>query len=71
MQNTRHMWNHEYTLVIDIVQQLLFISIGVGAGQVGPVLTGPLFHKKLVGVTIITINTCVLVRAAAACSASG
>jgi len=34
--------------------------IGVGAGQVGPVLTGPLFHKKLLGVTIITINTCVL-----------
>jgi len=45
--------------------------IGVGAGQVGPVLTGPLFRKKLVGVTIIAINTCVLVRAAAACSASG
>ena len=45
--------------------------IGVGAGPVGPVLTGPLFHKKLVGVTIITINTCVLVRAAAACSTSG
>jgi len=45
--------------------------IGVGAGQVGPVLTGPLFRKKLVGVTTITINTCVLVRAAAACSASG
>jgi len=45
--------------------------IGVGAGQVGPVLTGPLFRKKLVGVTIITINTCVLVRAAAASSASG
>jgi len=44
--------------------------IGVGAGQVGPVLTGPLFRKKLVGVTIITINTCVLVRAAA-CSTSG
>jgi len=35
--------------------------IGVGAGQVGPVLTRPLFCKKLVGVTIITINTCVLV----------
>ena len=34
--------------------------IGVGAGLVGPVLTGPLFRKKLVGVTIITINTCVL-----------
>ena len=44
--------------------------IGVGAGQVGPVLTRPLFRKELVGVTIITINTCVLVRAAAACSAS-
>ena len=44
------------------------MSIGVGAGPVGPVLTGPLFRKKLVGVTIITINTCVLVRAAAACS---
>jgi len=47
------------------------IGIGVGAGPVGPVLTGPLFRKKLVGVTIITINTCVLVRAAAACSTSG
>ena len=47
------------------------LIIGVGAGQVGPVLTGPLFRKKLVGVTIITINTCVLVRAAAAYSASG
>ena len=46
-------------------------NIGVGAGPVGPVLTGPLFRKKLVGVTIITINTCVLVHAAAACSASG
>ena len=34
-------------------------------------LTGPLFRKILVGVTIITINTCVLVHAAAACSASG
>jgi len=45
--------------------------IGVGAGPVGPVLTGPLFRKKLVGVNIITINTCVLVRAAAACSTSG
>ena len=46
--------------------------MGIGAGQVGPVLTGPLFHRKLVGITIITINTCVLVRAAAAaCSASG
>jgi len=44
-------------------------GIGVGAGQVGPVLTGPLFRKKLVGVTIITINTCVLVRACA-CSSS-
>ena len=33
-------------------------------------LTGPLFRKKLVGVTIITINTCVLVRAAAGCIAS-
>ena len=42
------------------------MTIGVGAGQVGPVLTGPLFRKKLVGITIITINTCVLVRAAAA-----
>ena len=40
--------------------------IGIGAGQVGPVLTGPLFHKKLVGVTIITINTCVLVHVRAA-----
>ena len=49
----------------------VFGSIGVGAGPVGPVLTRPLFRKKLVGVTIITINTCVLVRAAAACSASG
>jgi len=39
------------------------VTIGVGVGPVGPVLTGPLFHKKLVGVTIITINTCVLVRA--------
>ena len=47
------------------------LCIGIGAGQVGPVLTGPLFRKKLVGVTIITITTCVLVRAAAACSASG
>ena len=45
--------------------------MGIGAGQVGPVLTGPLFHRKLVGITIITITTCVLVRAAAACSASG
>ena len=27
-------------------------NIGVGAGPVGPVLTGPLFRKKLVGVTI-------------------
>jgi len=48
-----------------------FLYIGVGAAQVGPVLTGPLFRKKLVGVTIITINTCVLVHAAAACSTSG
>ena len=46
------------------------LCIGVGASPVGPVLTGPLFRKKLVGVTIITINTCVLVRAAAACSAT-
>ena len=46
-------------------------NIGVGAGPVGPVLTGPLFRKKLVGVTIITINTCVFVHAAAACSTSG
>ena len=44
--------------------------IGVGASHVGPVLTGPLFCEKLVGVTIITINTCVLVCAAAACSAT-
>jgi len=58
-----------------VVAFLLFTvsdrEIGVGAGQVGPVLTGPLLRKKLVGVTIITINTCVLVRAAASCSASG
>ena len=47
------------------------VVIGVGACQVGPVLTGPLFRKKLVGVTIITISMCVLVRAPAACSASG
>ena len=58
-------------MVQRIQLQLAALSIGVGAGQVVPVLTGPLFRKKLVGVTIITINRCVLVRAAAACSASG
>ena len=45
---------------------LLWTCIGVGAGQVVLVLTGPLL-AKLVGVSI-TINTYLLVLAAAACS---
>ena len=45
---------------LDVWQHKCVVLIGVGAGPVGPVLTGPLFRKKLVGVTIITINTCVL-----------
>ena len=42
--------------------------IGIGVGQVGPVLTRPHF-AKLVGVTVITINTNVLVHGAAAAAA--
>ena len=37
-------------------------DIGVGAGPVGPVLTGPLFRKKLVGVTIINTRACLCVE---------
>ena len=65
-------WIHYWiTMFIIPIRSFNIQHIGVGAGQVGLVLTGPLFRKKLVGITIITINTCVLVRAAAACSASG
>jgi len=51
-------------------QMIRMIHIGVGAGQVCPVLNRPLFRKKLVGVTIITINSMQRYMANSACSIS-